>query len=130
MNNGEATQDALDKIIIKGLRVFGHHGASEEEQERGQDFLIDVECSVDLSRPCLSDDLGDTVDYDWLIREIEPIVANERYKLLEALAGRIALVALQNPMVRSTTVTVAKPKSPVKAKVDLVQVQIHRSAEQ
>jgi dihydroneopterin aldolase len=33
-------------VEVRGLRVFGRHGVHEEERERGQDFLFDVELEV------------------------------------------------------------------------------------
>ena len=32
----------MDEICIKGLRLFGYHGVYPEEEERGQDFYIDL----------------------------------------------------------------------------------------
>src|SRR5207248_4094489 len=33
-------------VEIRDLRVFGRHGVHEEERERGQDFVFDVELEV------------------------------------------------------------------------------------
>lgn len=32
----------MDKIIIRGLKVFAHHGVNPEETATGQQFLVDV----------------------------------------------------------------------------------------
>lgn len=53
----------MDKIIIKGLRLFAYHGVNPEEKEQGQDFVLDIAVSVNMNRACSSDDVEDTVSY-------------------------------------------------------------------
>ena len=53
----------MDKIHIRGLRVFAYHGVNAEEKEKGQPFELDVTLAADLSRAGQSDDLSDTVNY-------------------------------------------------------------------
>jgi 7,8-dihydroneopterin aldolase/epimerase/oxygenase len=116
-----------DKIIIKGLRVFGYHGVSRIEREHGQHFLVDAECRLDLLEAGHTDLLGKTLDYDSLVKEIQRIVSMERYTLLEALAQRIADVALEHQQIFSVIVRVAKPTPPIEADLQSIQVEIQRS---
>ena len=116
-----------DKIIVKGLKVFGYHGVNRIEREHGQHFIIDVECRLDLREAGMTDLLGKTLDYDSLIKEVQRVVSMERYTLIEALAQRIADVALEYKEVFSTTVRVAKPSPPIEADLESVQVEIQRS---
>lgn len=116
-----------DKILIKSLKVFGYHGMTRIEREHGQHFVIDVECRLDLREAGISDLLGKTMDYDSLIKDIQRIVSMERYTLLEAVAERIAEIALQPPGVYSVIVKVAKPKPPIEADIEAIQVEIQRS---
>ena len=37
-----------DRIQVKGMKFFGHHGITEEEQYIGQRIEVDVEIEVDL----------------------------------------------------------------------------------
>jgi dihydroneopterin aldolase len=115
-----------DKIVVERLRIFGHHGVGEEEQEAGQDFLIDVEISADLTQAGVSDVLEHTLDYSTIVKEIQRIVSTERYHLLERLADRIADAVLENPRALSVLVRVAKPDPPIDAQVDSVRVEIER----
>ncbi|MGH3924340.1 MAG: dihydroneopterin aldolase, partial [Pseudonocardiaceae bacterium] len=39
----------VDRIEIKGLRVFGRHGVAERERREGQTFVVDVTLELDLS---------------------------------------------------------------------------------
>ncbi|MGH2771744.1 MAG: dihydroneopterin aldolase [Actinomycetota bacterium] len=115
-----------DRILIEGLKVFGYHGVTEREAAEGQDFLIDVECRVDLSRAARSDDLADTVAYDSLAREVARIATSERFRLIETLAEHIAVAALARPSVSEVRVRVAKPRAPLDADVRSVAVEIVR----
>ncbi|MGH2767942.1 MAG: dihydroneopterin aldolase [Candidatus Methylomirabilales bacterium] len=115
-----------DKILIKGLRVFGHHGVHQSERERGQDFLVEVEAEVDLEGAGRTDDLADTVDYGSLIMDVQRVVSSERYRLLEALARRIAETVLERPSVSSVTVRVLKRGPPTEAELEAVGVEIER----
>jgi hypothetical protein len=38
-----------DKIILKGLVFFGHHGVHSAERQLGQRFVVDAELAVDLA---------------------------------------------------------------------------------
>jgi dihydroneopterin aldolase len=116
-----------DKIIVKGLKVFGYHGVNRIEREHGQHFIIDVECRLDLREAGISDLLGKTLDYDSLIKEVQRAVSMERYTLIEALAQRIADIVLDHKEIFSTVVRVAKPSPPIEADLESVQVEIQRS---
>ena len=61
-----------------------------EERERAQPFSVDLVAWVDLEGAQQSDDLADTVDYGALAQTAADIVGGRSYRLLEALAGRLA----------------------------------------
>ena len=116
----------MDTIILAGIRALGAHGVLPEEQTRPQPFEVDIELSVDLSAAGRSDALSDTVDYDVLAAAVVKIVEGGRYRLLEALAARIAEVCRANPRVLGVTVTVRKLRPPVGIVIDSVAVRIDR----
>jgi dihydroneopterin aldolase len=60
-------------VEVRDLRVFGRHGVHEDERERGQDFLFDVEL-----------DVGERGTSDQEVSE------GRQYALLEALASAVA----------------------------------------
>ncbi len=65
---GAATVAAMatsskDEIRLTGISVRAHHGVYPEEQEKGQEFVVDVVAQIDLSAAGESDRLEDTVDY-------------------------------------------------------------------
>ena len=83
-----------DRIEIHDLRVMGLHGVLPEERERTQPFSVDIVAWVDLEAAQQSDDLADTVDYGVLAQTAADIVGGRSYRLLEALAGRLASALL------------------------------------
>ena len=116
-----------DRIFVRGLRVFGHHGVTEEEREAGQDFVIELECELDLGPAGRSDDLADTVDYEALANRAAAIAGSRRFRLLEALAAAVADAALEHPAITRVRVKVEKPDPPVSVLLDSLGVEITRS---
>ena len=43
-----------DRILIRGLRLFGYHGVNPEEKIQGQRFEIDADLYVNLAKACHS----------------------------------------------------------------------------
>ena len=75
-------------VEVRDLRVFGRHGVHEEERERGQDFVFDVE--LEVGERGASDRLGDAVDYVEVARVVQEVSNSRQFALLEALATAVA----------------------------------------
>jgi 7,8-dihydroneopterin aldolase/epimerase/oxygenase len=75
-------------VEVRDLRVFGRHGVHDEERERGQDFVFDVE--LEVGERGTSDRLEDAVDYVEVTRVVQEVSDAKQYALLEALASAIA----------------------------------------
>jgi len=75
-------------VEVRDLRVFGRHGVHEEERERGQDFVFDVE--LEVGERGTSDWLEDAVDYVGVARAVQEVSDERQYALLEALASAVA----------------------------------------
>lgn len=75
-------------VEVRDLRLFGRHGVHEEERERGQEFLFDVE--LDVGERGTNDRLDDAVDYVEVARVVREISDARQYALLEALASAVA----------------------------------------
>jgi dihydroneopterin aldolase len=99
---------AADRIVLQGMRFFGHHGDLPAERELGSHFDVDVEMFADLSVAGRSDSLRDTVDYTRCYAAVKDIVENRRYNLLESLAENIAQTLLDEPHCDAVRVRVAK----------------------
>ena len=95
------------KIELRGLELFGHHGVCEEERERGQRFVYDVE--LEVGERGANDRIEDAVDY----REVAAAVRRSptrRFTLLEALATAIADALVERFPVERVKVRVRKPE--------------------
>ncbi len=117
-----------DRIEILDLRVAGVHGVLPEERERAQTFSLDIVAWVDTAPAQHSDDLADTVDYGALAQAAADIVAGRSYRLLEALAGRLADALLViDPRLDAVEVTVRKVRPPLALDVGSTGVRVRRA---
>jgi len=117
-----------DRIEIRDLRVTGTHGVLAEERERPQPFSLDIVAWVDMTAAQQSDDLAATVDYGALAREAADVVGGRSYRLLEALAGRLASALLiADPRLEAVEVTVRKLHPPLPLDVGSTGVRVRRA---
>ncbi len=117
----------MDKIIGRGLRFYGCHGVLEAEQVKPQPFEVDFELYVDLAAAGQSDELQQTVDYAQVFQIVRQVVEEEHYKLLEAVAERLAQVLLEQfSSILEVAITVYKPQAPVEGDFKYFAVKIHR----
>jgi len=94
-------------VTLNGLRVFGHHGAYQEERDAGQDFLFDID--LEVGDRGSSDLLEDAVDYVSVARAVREVSAAHTYALLEALAIAVADELRARFGVERATVRITKP---------------------
>lgn len=112
----------MGKIRLNNIRVHAWHGCLKEESIIGSDYRVDLEVSSNLSKPAISDNLTDTVDYVHL----NNIVKEEmgiKSKLLEHVAKRILnRVFSEISMVSHAEVSVSKINPPIGGDVESVSV--------
>ncbi len=95
-------------VELRQLRVFGRHGVYPEEQERGQDFLFDVDLEVGTRGD--SDRLEDAVDYTEVAQAVREVSDAHTYALLEALATAVADELLRRFGAERVRVRIVKPE--------------------
>lgn len=122
-----AATPTLDRLVVRGLTVRGHHGVFEHERREGQDFVVDLTLGIDSTLAAGSDDLRDTVDYGTLAEEISQAVQHDPVDLIETLAQRLADVCLAHAQVLNVEVTVHKPHAPIQVPFEDVALTILRS---
>ena len=99
-----------DRIRISHLHCRTIIGIEEWEQRERQDVVIDLTLEVDLGAAAKSDRVEDTVNYRSVSKRIIALVEEERFALVERLAGRIAALVLDEfPRVDAITVRAEKP---------------------
>ena len=118
---------ARDRVALRGLTGFGHHGVFDFEREQGQRFVADVVCTLDLAPAAEADELERTVDYGALAADVVADIEGAPLDLIEALADRIVRTCLRRPAVESVEVTVHKPDAPMPVDVADVAVTLTRS---
>ncbi|MCY3770488.1 MAG: dihydroneopterin aldolase [Gemmatimonadetes bacterium] len=119
-----------DRISVRGIHAFGHHGATARERTQGQVFEADVGLCLELSGASRSDRLADTVDYADVCRRVERILGGKPHRLLEAVAGRVADELLSAyPRVDRVVVRLRKPAAARTLRAGTVEVELNRSRE-
>ena len=116
-----------DLISIKGIKGFGFHGVFDFEKRDGQNFSVDIEVEINLTKASNSDQLEDTVDYGIFTSIALSHITGEPVNLIEHLAGNIAQkIKETSPTIVSVSVTVHKPQAPVSEEVSDIAVTIRR----
>ncbi len=115
------------RISLENIRLYGYHGASENERELGQRFEIDVELEADLTDAVQTDSMTRTVNYEKVYRLVEREVVGKKYHLLESMADKIARDILDQFDVTEVLVRVRKPSVPIAGSIDHVEVEVIHS---
>lgn len=117
----------MDKIQVKGLKVFAHHGVYPEESAQGQNFYVSATLYVDTRPAGLTDDLEQSVDYGDLCLFMDRYMKKHTFKLLETVTENLAREILHRyPLVWSVEVSVSKPHAPIPLPFEDVAVTIQR----
>ncbi len=120
---------ASDRIRLSSILLYGCHGVTEAEREVGRPFEVDVELTTDLAAAADTDDLAATVDYARVYEIVRRVHEAGPYRLLEALAGRIAKEIADELGAAEVTVRVRKPSPPVGGVVGAAEVEITRRSQ-
>ena len=121
----------MDKIIIKDLKLFSYHGVNEEEKINGQNFVLDITLWADLSKPCKSDDVYDTVSYSHVIKKVREVFTAQKYDLLEKAAQVVSDAIFDTfGAVKECEILLKKPEAPIKADFSYVAVEIRRKRDE
>ncbi|MBR3768028.1 MAG: dihydroneopterin aldolase [Clostridia bacterium] len=117
----------MDKIIIKGLKLFAYHGVNEEEKIKGQNFELDITVWLELEKPCETDNVEDTVSYAKIIKKVREVFTAEKYDLLEKAAQVVSdAIFAEFPKVSESEILLKKPEAPIRADFNYVAVEIRR----
>lgn len=112
----------LQRIDVKGIRLFAYHGCMDEESRIGTDYEVNLSVWADLTTSAQTDKLKDTVDYVALNRIVKEEMAI-RAKLLEVVAQRIInRILAEEPLVKRVKVSVSKLAPPIQGDVERVSV--------
>ena len=118
-----------DKIILKGLKLYGRHGCLPAERELGQWFEVDMALTLDLGRAGQSDGLQDTINYAEIYERVKAAVEGPPYNLIEALAAKLVEIGFSYSQVEKVKVRLKKPQAPIGGPMDYAAVELKRSRE-
>lgn len=104
-------------IELSGMQFYAYHGVLPQETAVGNQFTVDLQIEVDVTRAAFSDDLCDTLNY----AEIYALVEDEMAKpsqLIEHVAGRI-IRSLKDafPSIDRIVIKVTKDHPPMKGRM-------------
>lgn len=117
----------MDRLILRDLRFFAHHGVFSEENKRGQPFAATIELELPLAPAGLSDRLDRAVNYCDVQTVVREVMEGAPRHLIETLAEQTAAALLARfPTVTAVTVEVVKPEPPVTFAFAGVAVRIRR----
>uniref|UniRef100_A0A1J3IW64 7,8-dihydroneopterin aldolase n=1 Tax=Noccaea caerulescens TaxID=107243 RepID=A0A1J3IW64_NOCCA len=117
-----------DKLILRGLKFYGYHGAIPEEKTLGQMFMLDIDAFMSLKKAGLSDNLSDSVSYVDIYNVAREVVEGSSRNLLEAVAELIASKSFESfPQITAIRVKLWKPNVPrIMSGIDYLGIEILR----
>lgn len=99
------------RIIIRGLRCRGRQGPTPGDQQHLQDYLVDLELSVDVAGAASTDDLAAALDITAVASLVRDEVARRPRVLLERMTADVAKALLERfDQVTEVRVKVEKPE--------------------
>ncbi|HTX23489.1 MAG TPA: dihydroneopterin aldolase [Steroidobacteraceae bacterium] len=98
-----------DRIFLRGLQVDCIIGFIEWERRVKQTVVIDLELPVDCRHAALTDEVDATLDYKKVAKRVVAFVEASRFKLVETLAHRTALLLLEEFALAWVRISVNKP---------------------
>ena len=130
------------KININNIKLFGYHGVYNEEKEKGQYFILNIEYQIntdkfnsyipeDSNSPLISDDIKDFIDYTDVINRIENLFNKQRFNLMESLLDYLANSLLTLFKFKNLKISIKKDFSNSISKInaDSIKVEIIKDYE-
>lgn len=99
----------MDRIFITALTTDAVIGIYDWERQIKQRLEIDLDMWMDLRAAGKSDAIEDTLNYKSVAKRVLALVEASSFRLVEALAGEIARIVLEEFAVARVRVTVHKP---------------------
>ena len=111
-------------IKLKNMRFYANHGVLPQEKITGNNFVVNVTFTADVSRSFETGDVADTVNYAAVydLVKAEMAVPSE---LMEHVAGRIfSKIKRSFPVINKLEVRLAKLSPPVSGEMEASEIII------
>ncbi len=102
-------KQSMDSIFLTELKVDTTIGIWDWERKIKQTVVIDLEMGTDIRAAVESDSIEDTLNYKLVAKRVQQFVADSSFMLVEALAGKIAEIILNEFDVPWVKLKVSKP---------------------
>lgn len=99
----------MDTIYLKNYVVVAKHGYYKEEHAKAQRFVVSVSASCNVKVAGESDDLKETLNYEFIRKSVHNILMQSPHDLIESLAEEIAAAVLTHSKVSTVEVDISKP---------------------
>ncbi|AZG72202.1 dihydroneopterin triphosphate 2'-epimerase [Shewanella livingstonensis] len=101
----------LSQAIIKvtNLRLRTFIGFNQDEREKQQDVVINIEIHYPADRSFQTDDVADALNYKIITKKVIQHVEEGRFLLLEKLVADVLEICREHPTVTLARVTIDKP---------------------
>lgn len=109
-------------VKLKNMQFFAYHGVLPQEKIAGNNFVVNIEFTADVSKSFETDNMADTINYATVydLVKAEMSVPSE---LIEHVAGRIfSKIKKSFPQINVLEVRVAKLNPPVSGKVEASEI--------
>ena len=116
----------MAKIQITELALRTIIGTNEWERKAKQDIVINVTLEYNSTKSCRTDHLQDAIDYKRLTKRIIREVEHSRFFLLEALAGFVLKIIMEEKRIKRAAVRIDKPQALRFAKSVSVELESKR----
>lgn len=117
----------MDHLIIKDLEIMANHGVFPEEKVLGQKFLVSVDCAYNMKAAARDHVLEKSIHYGILCQEIQKLLTETTYDLIESCAYRVLQhIFQQYSYVDRVTVSLKKPFAPIGLPLKYPEVRISR----
>jgi len=99
----------MDIIFLEQVKVQTKLGVPDWERAAPQTVMLDIEIGYDFSKACQTDAIEDTIDYGQVAARIRETLAENSFKLVEALGEHVCQLILQEFKAQSVKLKVSKP---------------------
>ena len=117
----------MDRLFLQEIVLSCAVGVTAAERRRRQALFVDLDLYFDASSAARSDDPRKTIDYRNVLESVQGIVAERQFKLIEAVADRLATGVLEQFAIERIRVRVVKPQALIDQGVGKVGIEIERS---
>ena len=107
------------RLALAGIRAMGRHGANPGEQLEAQEFVVDLDLSVEVH----GDDIDSTTDYRAIADAARGAIEGESFQLLESLAEEVARAVYGLEGVLRVVAVVHKPGAAASLGIDDVSAE-------